>query len=78
MNGDAQNTIHAIVIFSYANKGKDRPARTPYEVFVVASHYCLEIKFLPSQVCLRDFSFLQEMIRGFVKIAFRKGRLLKM
>lgn len=52
MNGDAQNTIHAIVIFSYANKGKDRPARTPYEVFVVASHYCLEIKFLPSQVCL--------------------------
>ena len=52
MNGDAQNTIHAIVILSYANKGKDRPARTPYEVFVVASHYYFQIKFFPSQVCL--------------------------
>ena len=78
MNGDAQNTIHAIVILSYANKGKDRPARLLMRFLWWRRIIAFKLNFALKSMSLRDFSFLQEMIRGFVKITFRKGRLLKM
>ena len=39
-------------VYEHENKGKDRPARTPYVAFVVASHYCLQIVILLSQARL--------------------------
>ena len=39
-------------VYEHENKGKDRPARTPYVAFVVASHYRLQIMILLSQARL--------------------------
>ena len=45
--------------FFLENKGKERPARTPQEAFVVASYYRLQIILLLSQAyLLRDFPYL--------------------
>ena len=78
MNGDAQNIIHAIVILSYANKGKDRPARLLMRLLWWRRIIAFKLNFCPQKYVFKRFSFLQEIIRGFVKITFRKGRLLKM
>ena len=41
--------------YQHENKGKDRPARTPFVAFVVALHYRLHIIFLFSKACLDKY-----------------------
>ena len=59
----------------HENKGKDRPAWTPYVAFVVASHYRLQIVLLLSQACREGFSLSSEMIGCYLKFIFSKGWL---
>ena len=59
-----------------ANKGKDRPARTPHVAFMATSYYRLPIVFLLSKACRKGFSLFVRDYRMLYKNCFQQGLIV--
>ena len=77
MNGDAQNTIHAIVILSYANKGQDRPARLLMRFLWWRRIIAFKLNFCPQKYVFKRFFFLARDDQRFCQNYFQKGPIVK-
>ena len=77
MNGDARNTIHAIVILSYANKSKDRPARLLMRFLWWRRIIAFKLNFCPQKYVFKRFFFLARDDQRFCQNYFQKGPIVK-